>query len=149
MATLEEGLFQWLDQRPEYRALTFANGSFFDGTHCRIWPGTVDESSALPAIAFDRVGGPGPGLNMGGTDGLNRARIQFSAVGGTYADPATLIGVLCGVPGTPGILHGFSGTLPNGVVIQLARQIMDPIGSYVSEVRLFMRHVDFEFVYQL
>jgi|ERR1043165_3736416 hypothetical protein len=149
MATLEEGIFQWLDQRPEYRALNFATGAFFDGTHCRIWPGVVDESSPLPAMAFDRVGGQTPGLNMAGADGVNRARIQFTAIGTIYADPATLIGVLCGVPGTPGILHGFSGQLPNGVVVQLARQMMEPIGSYIAEVRLFMRHVDFEFVYQI
>jgi hypothetical protein len=149
MATLEEGIFQWLDQRPEYRALNFANGAFFDGEHCRIWPGSIEQSSALPAMAFDRAGGQAPGLNMRGADGLNRARIQFTAIGATYADPATLIGVLCGVPGTPSILHGFSGELPNGVVIQLARQMLEPIGSYVSAVRLFMRHVDFEFVYQI
>jgi hypothetical protein len=77
------------------------------------------------------------------------ARGSSSPPSDIYADPATLIGVLCGVPGAPGILDGFSGTFPNGVVIQLARPLMEPIDSYVAEVRLYMRHVDFEFLYQI
>jgi hypothetical protein len=148
MATLEEGLFAWLNQRPEFRALNFATGAFFDGTNCRIFPGTVAEDAAMPALAYMRVGGQSS-LTMSGADGIKRARIQFSAIGDIYADPATLIGVLCGVPGAPGILDGFSGTFPNGVVIQLARPLMEPIDSYVAEVRLYMRHVDFEFLYQI
>jgi hypothetical protein len=149
MATLEEGLNTWLNQRPELQALNFSTGPFFDGTSCRIFPGTVAEDAALPAMAYGRGGGPAPGLNMGGADGICHARIQFSAIGLTYADPATLIGVLCGTPGARSILHGFSGQLPNGVVIQQVRQMMEPIDSYVAEVRLYMRHVDFEFTYQI
>lgn len=143
MSTLEEGLAAWMNQRPELQSLSFSTGPFFDGTNCRIFPGTVDEAAILPATAYDRVGGPAPGLTMTGADGIHRARIQLTAIGETYADPVTLIGVLCG------LLHGFSGQLPNGVVVQLCRQMMEPIGSYIAEVRLFMRHVDFEFVYQL
>jgi hypothetical protein len=149
MATLEEGLDTWLNQRPEFQALTFSTGPFFDGSTCRIWPGTVDQKSPLPAIGYDRVGGPAPGLNMAGADGICRARLQFTAIGLTYADVVTLMGVLCGTPGARSILHGFSGALPNGVIIQLVRQMMEPIGSYVAEVRLYMRHVDFEFTYQI
>jgi hypothetical protein len=148
MATFEEGLFLWLNLRPELRALTFATGSFFDGTNCRIFPGTIAEESALPAMAYARVGGPSA-VNMSGADGLKRARIQFTASGKIYSEPATLIGVLCGVPGAPGILDGFSGTFPNGVVIQLARPLMEPIDSFAAEARLFSRHVDFEFLYQI
>jgi hypothetical protein len=147
--SFEEGLFAWLDQRPEFQALTFSNGAFFDGTHCNIWPGTIAEKAPLPAMGFARVGGPSPGLNMSGADGVNRARIQFTAIGAIYADPATLIGVLCGVPGTKSLLHGFKGEFPNGVVIQLARQMMEPIDSYVAEIRTYLRHVDFEFVYEI
>lgn len=149
MTTLEEGLTTWLNQRPELKALNFSTGPFFDGTNCRIFPGTVAEDSVLPAMAYDGVGGTAPGLNMQGPDGIKRARIQFTAVGETYADPVVLIGVLCGTPGAKSILHGFSGQLPNGVVVQLVRQMTEPIGSYVAEVRLYMRHVDFEFVYEL
>jgi hypothetical protein len=149
MATLEEGLESWLNQRPELQALNFSTGPFFDGTSCRIWPGTVAQASALPAIGYDSVGGPAPGLNMAGADGVCRARIQFTAVGNTFADVVTLMGVLCGTPGARSILHGFSGQLPNGVIVQLVRQMMNPIGSYVAEVRLYMRHVDFEFTYQI
>lgn len=149
MGTLEEGLEAWLNQRPELQALNFSTGAFFDGTSCRIWPGTVDQNSVLPAMAYDRVGGAAPGLNMAGADGVCRARIQFSAIGKIYSEPVALIGVLCGTPGKPSILHGFSGPLPNGVVVQLVRQMMEPIGSYAAEVRLYMRHVDFEFTYQI
>lgn len=148
MATFEEGLFQFLDQRPEFRALTFSTGAFFNGTHCRIYPGTIEEDAALPAMAYARVGGSSS-LNMAGSDGLKRVRIQFTAVGIVYADPATLIGILSGVPGAPGILDGFAGTFPNSVVVQLARPLMEPLDAYVAEVRLFTRHVDFEFLYQI
>jgi hypothetical protein len=148
MTTFEEGLFAWLNQRPQFQALTFDTGAFFDGTNCRIFPGTVAEEAAMPAMAYARVGGSSS-LNMSGPDGVKRARIQFTAIGVKYADPATLIGVLCGVPAAPGILDGFSGTFPNGVVIQLARPLMEPIDSYIGEVRLFSRHVDFEFLYQI
>jgi hypothetical protein len=149
MATFEEGLESWLNQRPELQALNFSTGPFFDGTSCRIWPGIVAQTSVLPALAYDSVGGPAPGLNMQGADGIQHARIQFTAVGQTYADPVILIGVLCGTPGAKSILHGFAGTLPNGVVVQLARQMTAPIGSYVAEARLYIRHVDFEFTYQI
>lgn len=148
MATFEEGLFQWLDQRTEYRALNFANGAFFDGTHCRIFPGTIAEDALLPAIAYARVGGSSS-LNMSGADGLKRARIQFTAAGVAYADPAVLIGILTGMPGAPGILDGFSGGFPNGVVIQIARPLIEPIDAYIAEVDLYTRHVDFEFLYQI
>jgi hypothetical protein len=148
MATFEEGLFQFLDLRPEFRALNFANGAFFDGTHCRIYPGTIAEESLLPALAYLRVGGSSS-LNMAGGDGVKRARIQFTAAGIIYADPAILIGVLSGVPGAPGILDGFAGAFPNGVVVQLARPLMEPIDAYVAEVALYTRHVDFEFLYQI
>jgi hypothetical protein len=146
--TLEEGIFAWLNQRPELQALNFSTGAFFDGTACRIYPGTVAEESALPAMAYARVGGSSA-LNMQGPDGLKRARIQFTAIGTIYADPAALIGVLSGTPGAPGILDGFSGALPNGVIVQLVRPMMEPIDSYIGEVRLYSRHIDFEFTYQI
>jgi hypothetical protein len=149
MSTFEEGLDAWMNQRPEFQALTFSTGPFFDGTSCRIWPGVVDENSVLPALAHDDAGGPAPGLNMQGADGIQHARKQFTAVGRTYADVVTLMGVLCGTPGAKSILHGFAGTLPNGVIVQLARQMTAPIGSYVAEARLYIRHVDFEFTYQI
>lgn len=149
MEPFDQGLFAWLNQRPEFQALNFASGPFFDGTNCNIWPGVISESARVPALAFDHAGGPPPGLTMSGGDGVQKARIQFTAIGDIYADPATLIGVLCGVPGTKSILHGFSGQFPNGVVIQLARQIIAPFGSYIVEARLYMRHVDFEFTYEI
>lgn len=144
--TLEEGLFTWLNQRPELRALAFANGSFFDGTNCRIYPGTIAEGATFPALAFASAGGDGD-MTMSGPGSVARARIQFTSASTVYGDNVKLLAVLIGPIGGTGVLHGFSGMLPNGVVVQLCRQLMGPIDQYFAEARLHARHIDFEFVY--
>ncbi|HEY2361202.1 MAG TPA: hypothetical protein VGK36_08810 [Candidatus Angelobacter sp.] len=149
MPTLEEGIISFLNTREEMRNLTFSTGPFFDGESCRIFPGTVAENAILPAMAYARVGGAGSTMTMSGPDGLKKARIQFTAIGTTYADAATLLGVLTGVPGQPGLFDGFRGDLPNGVVVQLSSLITDPIDSYVDQVKLFLRHVDISFIHEI
>lgn len=148
MPTLEEGIFALMNQREELTKLSFSTGPFFDGTTCRIYPVTVAENSALPAMGYARVGGAGSTMTMSGSDGVKEARIQFSAIGKTYADAAALIAAIAGVPGAPGLFDGYRGTLPNGIVVQLAQLVTEPIDSYVDEVKLFTRHVDVKFIYE-
>jgi hypothetical protein len=148
MPTLEEGIFALMNEREESINLTFSTGPFFDGTACRIYPGTVDELAVLPAMGYARVGGNPSDMTMSGPDGVKEARIQFTGLGKTYADAATLIGALTGTPGSRGLFDGYRGTLPNGIVVQLAELVTEPIDSYVDEAKLFTRHVDVKFTYE-
>jgi hypothetical protein len=145
--TLEEGIFSFLNQHPALTGLNFATGAFFDGTNCRIYPGQIDENAAMPALSFTSVGGP-RSMTMSGPESIGRARIQFTAASLVYSEAVVLIGALIGTPGSKGALDGFTGQLPNGVVVQLARPLTEPIDTYFAEARLYARHVDVEFVYE-
>ena len=137
-----------MNVREEFRNLTFSSGPFFDGVACRVYPGTIDENALLPAIGYASVGGTGSTLTMSGSNGQKRARIQFTATAETYADAVQLIGVLSGGKGTKGLFDGFQGELPNGIFVQLARLVTEPIDSYIEIVRLYCRHVDVSFIYK-
>lgn len=140
--TLEEGLFSFLNARAELQALTFASGAFFDGTNCRIYPGTIAEDALFPALAYTAIGGT-RSLTMSGRQGVRSARIQFTALSTVYSENATLIETLLS------FLDGFSGSFAGGAAVEQARALGEPVDQYIGEARLYVRHCDFEIVYQV
>jgi len=147
MPTIEEGIFGLLNSRAEMKASSlFPDAS---GANCRLYPGTIAEEATLPAAAFARAGGA-RSLTMTGPESPIRARFQFTvassdekaANGSGYDDCAILLDVIIS------ILHGYAGQLPNGMVVQQARVVMDPIDDYSVDAKLYFRHADIEFVYE-
>lgn len=76
----------------------------------KVFPGRVPENVALPAIIWQVVSLPRD-HHLGGTAGVARARVQFSAIAKTAAD--------CEVAAESlrQLLDGFTGRLPGGVVV--------------------------------
>lgn len=119
------------------------------GANCRLYPGTIAEEAKLPAAAFARAGGA-RSLTMTGPESPIRARFQFTLAssdqeaknGSGYDDCAILLDVILG------ILHGYAGQLPNGIVVQQSRVVMEPIDDFNIDSKLYFRHADVEFVYE-
>jgi hypothetical protein len=138
MASLEEGIFALLNNSAALKGSNlFPDAS---GTNCRLYPGTIAEEATLPAAAFARAGGSRQ-LVLGSPENLNRARFQFTVASDQYDDCVTIMDLFLN------LLHGFAGALPNGVVVQLAKAVIDPIDEYSMEARLYSRHCDIEFIY--
>lgn len=147
MATIEEGIFALLNANATMKASSlFPDAS---GANCRLYPGTIAEEATLPAAAFARVGGA-RSLTLNGPESPIRARFQFTVAssdqeaktGSGYDDCASQLEIILN------ILHGYSGQLPNGIVVQQARVVMDPIDDFNVDSKLYFRHADVEFVYE-
>jgi hypothetical protein len=146
MATIEEGLFNLWNTDPGVQAVLSPDAS---GTNCRLYPGHIPEEATLPAAAFARAGGR-RGLNITGPDGLIRARFQISVAssdqeaknGSGYDDCAIVLEALTNKA------HGFSGALPNGVIVQQIQAMTEPIDDFNAEAKLYFRHQDIMVVFE-
>jgi hypothetical protein len=136
-ATVEEGIFSLLNNAASVQAVLAPDGG---GTNCRLYPGTIAEEAALPAAAFARVGGRRQ-LTVGGPEALIRARFQFTTAAQTYDECVTAMEALIG------ILHGYSGAFPNGIVVQQISMLGDLIDEFDIGSRMYARHCDFEVIY--
>jgi hypothetical protein len=136
-ATIEEGLFGLLNASQDIQAVLAPDAG---GINCRLYPGHIDERATLPAAAFARAGGSRQ-LVQTGPDGLISARFQFSAADTTYDACQQVMDAIALK------LHGFTGELPNGVLVSLISMSGEMIDDFDIEARLYARHCDFDVVY--
>lgn len=136
MANIETGIFGLLDANASMQAL------LLDATsgHCKIFPVLIPEQISFPAVAYVRISGSRE-LTLNGSDGFITARFQFLSNSTIPDDNTSVIDALIAV------LHGFAGPLPGGAVIQMSNLARDPMDDYDPAARLYMRHCDFEIIY--
>lgn len=102
MATIEEGLVAHL----------MADSSVTDLISTRLYPLVVPQDASLPAVAYQRISGPREHAHDG-PSGLARARVQFTALGSTYAEAKSVVTALQG--SLDGRKRGLPGVRSNAI----------------------------------